>query len=216
MPSKATEGLPDDNEGYGTRKYWEHRYTSEKQGTTFDWFLTPEYLLPFVSDLYPSKESRVLMLGCGNSRLSEVMYDAGYQNIVNVDYSSTVIQDMSARHISRPQMTWYEMDVLNLQLEDGSFDLVIDKGTMDAMLTSKGDPWNPPQKDVDACTKEVDEALRVLKHSPGSKFLYFTFGQPHFRKRYMINRPDWTFTYREIGPPEGLAYFLYVLEYASS
>jgi hypothetical protein len=34
-----------------------------------------------------------------------------------------------------------EMDVRHLQFGDGSFDVAIDKGTMDAMLTSKGDVW---------------------------------------------------------------------------
>jgi len=33
------------------------------------------------------------------------------------------------------------MDVRDLHLEDGSFDVVIDKGTMDAMMTAKGDIW---------------------------------------------------------------------------
>lgn len=35
-----------------------------------------------------------------------------------------------------------------------------DPGTMDAMMTSKGDVWNPPQKDIDTCNREVDEVLR--------------------------------------------------------
>lgn len=34
------------------------------------------------------------MLGCGNSTLSRDMYDDGYRNIANVDYSSVVIEKM--------------------------------------------------------------------------------------------------------------------------
>jgi len=153
------------------------------------------------------------MLGCGNSALSEAMYDAGWRNIVNVDYSPAVISTMAQRHTSRPSMSWEVMDVLDLWYPDASFDLVIDKGTMDAMLTTKGDPWNPPAKDVRACTREVDEALRVLTKRRGSKFIYFTFGQPHFRKRYLVDRPQFTLQTRSIGPPEGFEYFLYVLAY---
>lgn len=41
----------------------------------------------------------------------------------------------------------------------------------------------------------------------------FTFGQPHFRKRYFENREGWALSHREIGPEEGFAYFEYVLEY---
>ena len=34
------------------------------------------------------------MLGCGNSKLSEQMYEDGYTNILNVDISPTVIEQM--------------------------------------------------------------------------------------------------------------------------
>jgi ubiquinone/menaquinone biosynthesis C-methylase UbiE len=43
-------------------------------------------------------------------------------------YSKRVIEDMKERHISREKMQWLEMDILDLQFEDESFDLVIDKG----------------------------------------------------------------------------------------
>jgi hypothetical protein len=34
-----------------------------------------------------------------------------------------------------------EADVRSLPFPDGSFDIAIDKGTMDAMMTAKGDVW---------------------------------------------------------------------------
>ena len=34
------------------------------------------------------------MVGCGNSKLSDQMYQAGYHNIVNIDISPSVIQQM--------------------------------------------------------------------------------------------------------------------------
>ncbi|ORX38853.1 S-adenosyl-L-methionine-dependent methyltransferase [Kockovaella imperatae] len=213
MPSKAEENLPATNEGYGTREYWEQRYTNEAPDTTFDWFLTPSYLIPIIREQTQDigTSARVLMLGCGNSALSEAMYEAGWKNIVNIDYSEKVIQQMSERHADKPEMRWQVMDVLDLQFEKESFDLIIDKGTMDAMLTTKGDPWNPPEKDVIACTKEVSEALRVLKKSTTSKFMYFTFGQPHFRRRYLEGREGSNLTVQEIGPPEGFAYHMFIL-----
>lgn len=33
------------------------------------------------------------------------------------------------------------MDVRDLEFDDASFDVAIDKGTMDAMMTAKGDVW---------------------------------------------------------------------------
>lgn len=49
---------------------------------------------------------------------------------------------MIARHAEkRPDMQWLEMDIRDLKFNEGDFDVVLDKGTMDAMLTSKGDVW---------------------------------------------------------------------------
>lgn len=31
------------------------------------------------------------MVGCGNSKLSQQMHDAGYKNIINIDISHSVI-----------------------------------------------------------------------------------------------------------------------------
>lgn len=81
------------------------------------------------------------------------------------------------------------------------------------MLTTKGDPWNPPAKDITNCTNEVTEAVRVLRKRAGSKFVYFTFGQPHFRKRYLVNRPGWKYSQKAIGPEDGFEYFQYLLEW---
>lgn len=54
----------------------EQRYTNEPE-THFDWFLKPDYLLPIFEEITKEhgKETRMLMLGCGNSLLSEVLYD---------------------------------------------------------------------------------------------------------------------------------------------
>ncbi|KAK4683701.1 hypothetical protein P7C73_g6532, partial [Tremellales sp. Uapishka_1] len=186
--SQAAANLPPTNEGYGTKEYCDiqsrsespiprtsaHERQSEPPETNFDWFLSPSYLLPTFEALTVErgKDARILMLGCGNSQLGEVMYDAGWKNIVNVDYSATLIATMAARHSDlRPEMKWLEMDVLDLQFEEGDFDLVVDKGTMDAMLTTKGDPWNPNEKDIKVCMSEVSEALRVLQKRKGSKFV---------------------------------------------
>jgi len=117
------------------------------------------------------------------------------------------LENMTARNRDRPEMQWLVMDVRDLTtFEDGAFDVAIDKGTMDAMMTTKGDVWDPPQQVIDDCTKEVDEVLRVLRKG-GAKFLYLTFGQPHFRRRY-LTRPDTTLEIQQIG--DAFHYYLYI------
>lgn len=136
------------------------------------------------------------------------MYDDGYHNIVNIDYSSIVVEQMKAQHVYlRPEMEWHEMDIRALQFPDHSFDVAIDKGTMDAMMTSSGSVWDPPQQVIDDCTQEVNEVARILHH-PFGTFIYLTFGQPHFRKRYLL-RDDADLEIRTLG--EAFHYFLYIL-----
>jgi SAM-dependent methyltransferase len=56
-----------------------------------------------------------LMLGCGSSRLSELLYAAGYHHITNVDFSPLVIASMRERTCaSCPQLQWLVADVTNM------------------------------------------------------------------------------------------------------
>jgi 2-polyprenyl-3-methyl-5-hydroxy-6-metoxy-1,4-benzoquinol methylase len=51
------------------------------------------------------------MVGCGNSKLSDQMYQNGYKNIVNIDISPTVINQMKEKF---PYMTWEVMDATKM------------------------------------------------------------------------------------------------------
>jgi hypothetical protein len=44
------------------------------------------------------------VLGCGNAKFSEDLYDAGFKNIYNVDISSVVIKQMKVRNKQRIKM----------------------------------------------------------------------------------------------------------------
>ena len=75
------------------------------------------------------------MLGCGNAQLSQEMYDAGFKNIVNIDISSVVIKQMSELNKDRTKMVWQIGDVTDMpEFQDNSFDILIDKSTIDALL----------------------------------------------------------------------------------
>ncbi|EJT45104.1 hypothetical protein A1Q2_05153 [Trichosporon asahii var. asahii CBS 8904] len=215
---KVEENLPATNEGYGTREYcgtrrawrnscgcWEVADDSEGPEHNFDWFLKPDYLLPIfeelTADIKVGKDARILMLGCGNSQLSEVMYDAGWTNIVNVDYSTACIEQMTQRHgEARPKMTWLEMDVMNLTFGDEEFDMVVDKGKLRERGTADGqERWSE----------------RIVTGETNPSAMLTTKGDPwpHFRKRYLQDRAGWKLSTKTIGPPEGFDYFQYLLEW---
>ncbi|KAJ7464463.1 S-adenosyl-L-methionine-dependent methyltransferase [Mycena latifolia] len=196
---------PTTNDLYRDKAYWNARYAAEPAEATHDWLKTYADLAPALRALVP-KDAHILILGCGNAALSQDMYADGYTRIVNVDYSPVVIEQMRAR---APAMEWLEMDVRALAFADGSFDVAIDKSTMDALMAAKGDVWNPPQQVVDDVTAEVDEVLRTLK-KPGGTFVYLTFGQPHFRRRF-LTRAGTALEVRELGGAGAFHYYLYIL-----
>lgn len=86
---------------------------------------------------------------------------------------------------------------------------------------------NPAPEVVQNCEKEVSEAIRYVPADilslnnhrpclcacdrvlrPGGKFIYLTFGQPHFRRRY-LTRPGCSLEIKELG--ESFHYYLYVM-----
>lgn len=75
-----------------------------------------------------------MIVGCGNSKLSQQMYEAGYKNIINIDISPSVIAQMTEKF---PHMIWEVMDGTNMTYKDHTFDCIIDKGTLDALIAGK-------------------------------------------------------------------------------
>ncbi|KAF8310068.1 S-adenosyl-L-methionine-dependent methyltransferase [Clavulina sp. PMI_390] len=203
--------VADHNELYGNVEYWNDRYREEGDSASFDWFKEYHQISDIINEIIPNKNSRILMLGCGNSTLSADMYADGFDSIVNIDYSSVVIDSMKRRH-SDKTMEWTEMDIRDLNFDDSTFDVALDKGTMDAMMTAKGSVWNPPAQVVEDCTKEIDEVIRVLRKSTGV-FIYITFGQPHFRRRF-LTREGWSLEIRELG--ETFHYYCYIMRPVAS
>lgn len=73
---------------------------------------------------------------------------------------------------------------------------------------------DPPEQVIKDCTAEVSEVVRVLKPASSSSspsggiFLYLTFGQPHFRKRYLV-KEETTLEVREMG--DMFHYYLYIV-----
>lgn len=126
----------------------------------------------------------ILVTGCGNSRLSSKMYDDGYHSIWNIDFSSTVIDNMSKEF---PQMHWKVMDMLDLQFPPGTFDVVIEKATLDCLFVKEKSPWEVSDEvstAMDKVLKGVSKVLKQPKDHHKSRFISITFAQPHFRRKF--------------------------------
>lgn len=91
--------------------------------------------------------------------MSGDMYSAGYHSITNIDYSSVCISTMSARHSDCPGMTWHEMDVRQLSFPDASFDVVLEKATLDAIMVDEKTPWEVSPQTACFIHKALAEVL---------------------------------------------------------
>jgi len=162
---------------FGSAQYWEDRYTRDTEA--YDWYDVQwedgglRDTLKHV--LQPSHS--ILMVGCGTSRLSEGLYDDGYTDITNIDISMVVIDKMRGKYADdRPLMKWRTMDCRQMDFPSWSFNLVLDKGTMDALLVS------------DRSTEDVHEALtdiaRVLDAKHGV-FVLISFEAPGKRLKHL-------------------------------
>jgi hypothetical protein len=55
------------------------------------------------------------------------------------------------------------MDMMNMTYDDQKFDVVIDKATMDVIMTDNKDPWNPTDEVKQRAVKVLSNVHRVLK-----------------------------------------------------
>ena len=172
--------IAEKNEDYKSREYWDSRFEHELE---YEWLVEFNDVRSRLEALLHA-EDRILVVGCGNSRFSADLYDAGYKHIVNIDYSEVVIQRMKLVHADRSLMQWEVMDMTHLTFPDELFDVVIDKAAMDAIMVDEGDVWYPEQSVIDTAHNMCNEIIRVLK--PGGLHIQISFAQPHFRSKYLM------------------------------
>ena len=152
---------------YAKKEYWNERFSNTE--SNFDWYVDWNQLSKyFIPILTPN--SKILMVGCGSSNLSNQMYLSNYKNITNIDISDIVIQKMKKQY---PEMEWQEMDATKMTFENNFFDCVIDKGTLDAIMCGN-DPIPPANL--------IKEMYRVTKK--GGNFCIITHGEPETRLNY--------------------------------
>ena len=164
--------LPKSVKEFGSKSYWDSFF--QKRQNAFEWYGEYHDLCGLLHKYCKAKE-HVLMAGCGNSQLSENLYDVGYRSIVNVDISDVVVNQMEARNkIKRQSMQFLKMDLLDLKFEDESFQVVLDKGTLDAIFTSE------EEKIIENVNKIFAEISRVLK--VGGRYICITLAQEHILK----------------------------------
>ncbi|KAI0428676.1 S-adenosyl-L-methionine-dependent methyltransferase [Xylaria sp. FL1042] len=121
------------------QSYWHDRFASE---TSFEWLAPSATLISFMEPyLSPSGTQRILHLGSGTSDLHVRLREKGHRDVTNVDYEPLALErgeQMEEAAFGDIVMKYAVADVTRLRLADlpGShypFDIVVDKGTVDAV-----------------------------------------------------------------------------------
>lgn len=194
---------------------WDSRYADVLQGDgerttgerTFDWIAPADDVLADLNARAVALDARVLDAGCGNSTFCEVAAAAGgFARLVGVDYSRPVVEAMAARALERGldgRVCYCCADVGRMPYEDGSFDVIVDKGCCDAALTA----WDhcamqrrlkrPVSAELDERAERaaalaasfVREYARVLRG--GGTLLLYSYEQPSGRACWFAEQRCW-------------------------
>ncbi|XXG50309.1 hypothetical protein AAC387_Pa02g4344 [Persea americana] len=159
---------------FTSRENWDKFFTLRDADHPFEWYAEwatlRDPLISALSSLPSPKPLQILVPGCGNSQLSEQLYDAGFRHLTNIDFSKVVVSDMLRRHVrSRAEMRWRVMDMTQMQFADEFFDAILDKGGLDALM----EPEHGPKL---GC-QYISEVKRVLK--TGGKYVCLTLAESH-------------------------------------
>ncbi|XP_072295356.1 eEF1A lysine and N-terminal methyltransferase isoform X1 [Eucyclogobius newberryi] len=157
--------LPRTADEFSSAEYWE-RFFKKRGEKAFEWYGDYNKLCG-VLHKYIRVKDKVLVVGCGNSELSEQMYDVGYKHLINIDISETVVNHMNQRNAERrPDLSFQQIDATKTPFEDGSFQAILDKGTLDAMAS---------EEEGALASSMLTEMSRVL--SVGGRYVCITLAQ---------------------------------------
>lgn len=152
----------------GRKEYWDDAYAkevvefSENGEIGYIWYgeNSAQSMCHWVCEHFPLTDSssssnnpRILDIGCGNGHLLLELYDHGFRNLHGVDYSQPCIDlAVAIARQQKKQIKYWCCDILkdnNKTIQQFMYDLVLDKGTFDAialMPTSDDGEPHPHQK----------------------------------------------------------------------
>ena len=132
------------------------RYITRKIVTEYDWYVDAEDTKNLVASYLAGKlDSKILIVGCGISLLTRVLYNAGFKNIIAVDFCEDAVEIMRTRDKDLEGVQVLVMDARNLStFPDAAFDCVVDKACLDSVFSS--------DSSIEAAHRALEEISRVL------------------------------------------------------
>ncbi|KAK0087112.1 hypothetical protein PV326_005290 [Microctonus aethiopoides] len=181
--------LPKCHEEFSKKDYWDTFFKTRGK-KAFEWYGEYPELCGHLSKYVKIKDN-ILVVGCGNSKLSMDLHDVGYSSITNIDISKVVIDQMKEKNkVDRPNLIFEQMDATKLSYSDNSFSVVIDKGTLDALMP------NDNEETLSRIDKYFHEINRVLRK--GGRYICISLLQEHILRKLISYFPSSDFMFRVI------------------
>lgn len=161
-------------EKYASSSYWDNRYANNE---FHEWYYSYDDLKPILHEVMArtqNENAKVLEIGCGDAPLLTSLQAEKHKGELHcIDFSKTIIDSLIRDHASAREatkkskhsshenenyngVTFTEMDARKMSYASNTFDIVIDKGTCDAMFCDK-------KKGKQQVKQIIQEAVRVLK-----------------------------------------------------
>ncbi|XP_067883903.1 citrate synthase-lysine N-methyltransferase CSKMT, mitochondrial [Heterodontus francisci] len=221
LPSPRPRSPPpadDFLENLEKRTTWDRFYqeTPTQPFRHFDWFLgypsLHGILVQLLHDADGEGPRKVLDLGCGTSELGPRMYsECSFPlHVYCIDFSPVAIALMQAQFSPLPppghpasQLHFLQADATDLSsFQPGTFDLVLDKGTLDALLRTKDRGM--------AAGRALVESLRVMR--AGGSMLQVSDEDPDARMLWLQSLRTVSVTALELDTDKSISYFAYIIK----
>ncbi|VDD89539.1 unnamed protein product [Enterobius vermicularis] len=127
---------------------------------------------------YLKLSDKILQIGCGNSILASQLHDNGYKHILSIDTNEKVIANQIRDNARRDGLSFQCTSGSETNLEPESINVVLDKGTLDALL--------PPSCSEEHCSeveKMFEEVDRIL--APSGRYMIVTLAQSHILRKFV-------------------------------
>lgn len=179
--------LPTTHEEFSHPEYW-NTFFKKCGKKAFEWYAEYPQLCEILVKYVKMKDD-ILIVGCGNSTLSMSLYDTGYRNIINIDISHIVIKQMrDINNSTRPDLIYEYMDATQMTYPDDKFSVVLDKGTLDALMP------DAKETTVSKVDKYFKEITRVLRN--GGRYICISLLQEHILRKLLSYFPASGFMFR--------------------
>ena len=146
---------------YQSKSYWSKRY--ENPEGFHEWYCDYAALEPLLEPLISSRDAMVLELGCGDAPLLVGLRDRRDHNAAclhALDFAATIIDKLEGEQAALApgkRLVYRAADARKLPYADNTVDMIVEKGTVDAMLCGKRGSGFTNVRSI------LSEAFRVLK-----------------------------------------------------